>query len=92
MLQGFSFGIWTIIGAALGPVAAYLAFKLRRFIAFMDGKQDQPRPFFAWCIMFAIAGAVAGSLWQGSGVAFIECRGQGHATGECFFKPLTSRD
>jgi hypothetical protein len=87
MADGLSFGIWTLVGAALGPVVAVIGFGARRFIAYMDGKEERPRPLKAWCIMLAITGAVAGSLWQSTG--YSECRDAGYKVIECLI-PLGS--
>lgn len=89
MPDGLSFGIWTLVGAALGPVVAFVGFGLQRFVAIMDGKEVRPRPFKAWCLMLAITGAIAGTLWQSTG--FSECRAAGYKVGECLILPASAR-
>ncbi|WP_312738113.1 hypothetical protein [Stenotrophomonas sp.] len=89
MSGGISIGLWTFVGAALGPVAAVLALGMRRFVAFMDGKEERPRPFKAWCIALAIVGALVGSMWQGLG--FSECREAGYKVGECLILQASAR-
>ncbi|MCF3498498.1 hypothetical protein C7E15_12215 [Stenotrophomonas maltophilia] len=89
MSDGLSLGIWTGIGAAGGIAVALIGAGLRRFAGYMNAEEVKPRPLMAWCIMLAIVGAVAGTVWQSIG--FAECRDAGYKVAECLL-PLLRRD
>ncbi|WP_099527597.1 hypothetical protein [Stenotrophomonas maltophilia] len=86
MPDGISLGIWTAIGAGFGVAITFASFGLVRLGGYMDGKKVRPRPFKAWCIMMAIAGAIAGTLWQSIG--YSECREAGNIALQCLGLPI----
>lgn len=89
--EGFALGIWTLIGAAAGPVVVTAGFGFRKVVAYFNGTPTPERPFIAWCALAAVLFAVAGSMWQAKAGPFAECRAAGGSNGQCLIVPQITR-
>ncbi|WP_164147144.1 hypothetical protein [Stenotrophomonas maltophilia] len=89
--EGFALGIWTFIGAAVGPLVVTAGFGVRRVIDYFNGVPTPERPFKAWCVLGVIVFAIAGSMWQAKAGPFAECRAAGGTNGQCLILPQSSR-
>lgn len=90
MQQFFAIGVWTVVGAALGPVVAILAVGMLKAVAYFDGTEYRPRPLTAWAILLAVVFAVAGSMVDAKAGAFSNCRVNGGTVGACLLLPASA--
>lgn len=84
MLDLFSLGMPTVLGAIAAPglVAAGLAF--RRVEAYLMGREYVDRPLGAWLAMGVLIGALAGSFWHNSEQRADACKAVGKPILVCF--------
>lgn len=90
--EGFALGIWTLIGAAAGPVVVAVGFGVRKVAAYFNGVPTPDRPFKAWLAMGAVLCAIVGSMWQAQADRFAECRAAGGTTPQCITLAQSSRE
>ncbi|HDX0800973.1 TPA: hypothetical protein RNT03_003740 [Stenotrophomonas maltophilia] len=95
MLQGlsevFALGIWTLVGAAVGPLVVAVGFGVRKVAAYFNGVPTPERPFKAWLAMGFVLCAIVGSMWQAQADRFGECRAAGGTNAQCITLPQSSR-
>lgn len=91
LLEGFSLGIWTLIGAAVGPLVVCVGLGFRKVVAYFNGVPTPERPLMAWCVLTAVVFAVAGSMWQAKAGPFAECREAGGTNAQCLILPQSSK-
>lgn len=89
--EGFALGIWTLVGAAAGPLVVAVGFGVRKVASYFNGVPTPERPFMAWCALSAVLFAIAGSMWQAKAGTFAECRAAGGTNGQCLILPQSSR-
>jgi len=89
MQQLFAIGVWTVVGAALGPVVAILAVGMLKVVAYFDGTEYRPRPLMAWAVLLSVVFAIAGSMVQAKAGAFSNCRVNGGNVGTCLLLPAS---
>lgn len=89
--EGFSLGIWTLVGAAVGPLVALTGFSYRKVVDYFNGVPSPERPLMAWCVLTAVVFAVAGSMWQAKAGTFAECREAGGTIPKCLILPQSSK-